>query len=68
MVKYDNKYSKFDSTYNLHGYYKYAEDILNGDVVACEPIIRVCERFEDRFDDDRMYFDEKDVDKRIEVI
>ena len=68
MVRYDNKYSKFDSTYNLHGYYKYAEDILNGDVVACEPIIRVCERFEDRFDDDRMYFDEKDVDKRIELI
>ena len=65
MVRYDNKYSKFDSTYNLHGYYKYAEDILNGAVVACEPIIRVCERFEYRFDYDRMYFDEKDVDKRI---
>lgn len=46
-------------------YHKYAEDVLSGKIVACEPIKLACERYLSFLDDDRYEFREDVVDNKI---
>lgn len=49
-------------------YIKYAQDIVDGNIVACENIILACKRFLSWFDRDDMYFDYADVDQKIRFV
>lgn len=49
-------------------YIKYAQDILDGNEIACKMIKLACKRFIDWFARDDIYFDYEDVDKKIEFI
>lgn len=48
-------------------YYKYAQDVTEGRIVAGQLIQQACERFFRLMEDDRYYFDEKSVDKVIRL-
>ena len=49
-------------------YIKYAQDIVNGNIAACENIILACKRFLSWFERDDMYFDYADVDQKIRFV
>ena len=56
------------TNYNIHDYYNYVDKILDGTIVSCDTIYLACKRFKEWFSRDDIYFDEKDVDKRIKLI
>ena len=49
-------------------YNQYVDDVLNGRIIACKNIILACERYKSWFNRNDMYFDYKEVDKRIRLI
>lgn len=49
----------------MKAYHKYAEDVLSGKIVACEPIKLACERYLSFLDDDHYEFREDVVDDKI---
>ena len=49
-------------------YIKYAKDIVDGNITACENIILACKRFLSWFERDDMYFDYSDVDQKIRFV
>lgn len=49
-------------------YNKYALDVVNGNIVACEAIRLACQRYLDWFNRDDIYFDEAEVEKKIKFI
>ena len=49
----------------MHPTHKYAEDVLNGQVVACKWVQLACERHLTDLDRDSVYFDEKEANKVI---
>lgn len=49
-------------------YNKYALDVIEGKITACEAIKSACERYISWFDRDDMYFDSDDVDKKIRFV
>ena len=49
-------------------YIKYAQDIVDGNITACENIILACKRFLSWFERDDMYFDYSDVDQKIRFV
>lgn len=49
-------------------YNKYAIDVVNKKIIACEAIYFACKRYLEWFDRDDIYFDEEDVDKKIQFI
>lgn len=49
-------------------YIQYANDILNGNIKACEAIQLACKRFIGWFDRNDIYFDYEDVDRKIRVV
>ena len=49
-------------------YIKYAQDIVDGNIAACENIILACKRFLSWFERDDMYFDYSDVDQKIRFV
>lgn len=49
-------------------YNKYAQDIVDGKVVACQNIILACKRFISWFNRDDIYFDYDDVDAKIRFV
>lgn len=49
-------------------YNKYCSDVLGGEIVAGEWIIKSCQRYRDWFDRDDLYFNYEDVDRKIRVI
>ena len=49
-------------------YIKYAQDIVDGNIAACENIILACKRFLSWFERDDMYFDYADVDQKIRFV
>ena len=49
-------------------YIKYAQDIVDGNITACENIILACKRFLSWFERDDMYFDYADVDQKIRFV
>ena len=46
-------------------YNQYCEDVLSGKIIANRYIILACERYKSWFNRTDMYFDDKDVDKKI---
>lgn len=52
----------------LKEYNKYALDVINGDIVACEAVKLACRRYIDWFDRDDIYFDEGTVDRNIRFV
>ena len=67
-MNYIDKYCKFDGEYNIHEYYHYVEDVLNHRIVTSKAIYLACKRFERWLSRTDIYFDEKDVDQRINLI
>lgn len=63
----NTKYFK-ETDYNIHDYYNYVDDILGGTIMSCETILLACKRFKSWFKREDLYFDEEDVDRRIELI
>lgn len=53
----------YSKTYN-----KYAKDVIEGVIPACEAIKLACKRYLSWFDRDDIYFDEADVEKKIKFI
>ena len=49
-------------------YYQYADDIESGKIKSCEAIRLAVKRFKEWFKRDDIYFDEEDVNKRINFI
>lgn len=49
-------------------YNKYCSEVLDGEIVAGEWIIKSCQRYRDWFDRDDLYFNYEDVDRKIRVI
>ena len=49
-------------------YIKYAQDIVDGNIAACENIILACKLFLSWFERDDMYFDYSDVDQKIRFV
>lgn len=49
-------------------YNKYAKDIVDGNIKACEAIKLACKRYIEWFDRDDIFFDYEDVDKKIRFI
>lgn len=49
-------------------YIKYAKDIVDGNITACENIILACKRFLSWFERDDIYFDYADVDQKIRFV
>jgi phage terminase large subunit-like protein len=52
----------------LKTYNKYAKDIVEEKIIACESIKLACQRYLSWFDRDDIYFDESDVDKKIRFV
>ena len=48
----------------LKTYNKYAQDVIEGRIVACESIKLACKRYISWFDRDDIEFDYDDVDKQ----
>lgn len=57
--------TKFD---NSKVYNQYAQDVVNGKIVAGEYIILACKRYMSWFERDDIYFDYEDVDKKIKFV
>lgn len=57
--------TKFD---NSKIYNKYCSDVLDGEIVAGEWMIKACQRYRDWFDREDLYFNYEDVDRKIRVI
>ena len=49
-------------------YNKYAKDVVEGKIVACEAVKLACERHISWFERDDIYFDGDDVDKKIHFV
>ena len=49
-------------------YNKYANDVLDGTILACEAIKLSCKRYVSWFERDDIYFDYDDVDKKIALV
>lgn len=49
-------------------YNKYCSEVLDGEIVAGEWMIKACQRYRDWFDRDDLYFNYEDVDRKIRVI
>lgn len=49
-------------------YNKYAQDVLDGTILACEAIKLACKRYVSWFKRDDIYFDYDDVDKKISLV
>lgn len=49
-------------------YNKYAIDVVEGKIVACQAIILACKRYISWFERDDIYFDYEEVDKKIKFI
>ena len=49
-------------------YNKYAQDVVEGRIVACESIKLACKRYISWFDRDDIEFDYDDVDKKIDLV
>lgn len=49
-------------------YITYAQQVLSGEIVACEAIRLACKRFLDWFERDDIYFDYDDVDQKIRFV
>lgn len=49
-------------------YIKYCEDVITGEILACEYVIKACKRFKSWFSLDDRYFDYDDVDRRIRLV
>lgn len=49
-------------------YNKYAQDVIEGRIVACESIKLACKRYISWFDRDDIEFDYDDVDKKIDLV
>ena len=58
------------STYidNTKLYIKYAQDVVSGRIIAGKYIKLSCQRYLDWFERDDVYFDYKDIDKKIKFI
>ena len=52
----------------LKDYNRYALDVVDGNIVACEAVKLACKRYISWFDRDDIYFDESDVDKKIRFV
>lgn len=48
-------------------YIQYVEDVLSGRIVACEHIIKACQRTKDWFSRNDIYFDYATVDRNIKI-
>lgn len=59
---------QFDQEYNIHDYYNYVDNVLSNKIVACKSIKLACKRFKHWLTRDDIYFDELDVDSRINLI
>lgn len=46
-------------------YYKYAQDVLNGEIVACNWVRLACSRFIQDINDERWEFRTEEVDRAI---
>lgn len=57
--------SYFDTT---KSYNKYALDVVNGHIVACEAVKLACKRYISWFDRDDIYFDYNDLDRKIRFV
>ena len=68
FIDIEPKYHEKDPKYNIHGYVDYVKGVLDGSIVACEYIRLACQRTLDFDNRDDMYFDEADVDRRINFI
>ena len=49
-------------------YNKYVQDVLDGNIVACEAIQLACKRYKSWFNRNDIYFDSVDVDKQIALV
>ena len=49
-------------------YNKYCSEVLDGEIVAGEWMIKACQRYRDWFDREDLYFNYEDVDRKIRVI
>jgi phage terminase large subunit-like protein len=49
-------------------YIRYAKQVISCEIVACENIVLACKRFMSWFNRDDIFFDYKDVDKKIKFI
>ena len=49
-------------------YIQYAKDVVSKKIVSCEAIYLACKRYLSWFERDDIYFDAKDVDKKIKFI
>lgn len=52
----------------LSKYKKYAQAVINGDIIACNYIKLACQRYLDYFNNDEIYFDSKAADKVVNFI
>lgn len=52
----------------LKEYNKYALDVVEGRITACKAIKLACQRYISWFDRDDIYFDEADVDRKINFV
>lgn len=52
----------------LKTYNKYAQDVVEGRIIACESIKLACKRYISWFDRDDIEFDYNDVDKKIDLV
>lgn len=52
----------------LKTYNRYAQDVVEGRIVACESIKLACKRYISWFDRDDIEFDYDDVDKKIDLV
>ena len=57
--------SYFDTTKE---YNKYAQDVINDNIVACEAVKLACKRYISWFERDDIYFDYDDVDRKIRFV
>lgn len=52
----------------LKEYNKYAKDVVEGNIIACESIRLACQRYMSWFERDDIYFDYEDTDKKIALV
>ena len=66
---YINTYNDQMTLFNpFKEYNKYAQDVVNGDILACNAIKLQCERYLSWFERDDMYFDYDDVEEDQELM
>ena len=49
-------------------YNQYAQDVVDNKIVACKAVKQACQRYISWFDRDDIYFDYKDVEKKIALV